>query len=109
MADNTYQLPKDEVLVKQYELAMVLAPNLEEKDRDELLELIRKMIVNWGGQVDKTSEDGKKVLAYPIAKFTEAYFYFWDISLPTNKVNELDTRVRYEEKIIRHLLVKADE
>ena len=95
--------------VRQYELSLVVRPDLELEGREKLLDLVRKMVTNWGGQIDKTEEAGRKILAYQIKKYNEAWYYFLDISLPANRVSDLDTKLRLNEDVIRHLIVAKQD
>ena len=99
----------EKTIVRKYELALVLRPDGSEADRDEFVEMVRKMIVDWGGEVERTHEEGKKQLAYEIEKLNEAFYYFIEFSLPTTKVNDLDLKLKYEEMVLRHLIIREDE
>ncbi len=91
-----------------YEVSLVVSPEVEEDGRLKLVEWLRNTVVALGGQVDKTEEAGKKVLAYPIKKFNEAWYYFFDVHMPSSKAKDLNTKISFEEQVIRHLVVRAD-
>lgn len=91
-----------------YEVSLVVSPNVEDDKREKIVEWLRQTVVALGGQVDKTEEAGKKVLAYPIKKFNEAWYYFFDVSLPGSKAKDLNTKISFEEGIIRHLVVRSE-
>lgn len=98
----------DTVAARKYELALVVNPEIADKEREELLDWVRKMITSWGGEVDRTLEEGKKTLAYEIEGFGEAYYYYVKMSMPVDKTNDLDLKIKYDERVIRHLLVKDE-
>lgn len=94
---------------RRYEVALVVSPALTDEKREKLINEIGSLIRAWDGDVDKTEEAGKKVLAYQIGSFSEAWYYFLDITLPVEYVKDLDTRLKLEEGIIRYLVMKKDE
>lgn len=99
----------DTEAVRAYELALVVKPDLDDDGREKLLDGVRKLITNWGGKVEKTSEEGKKQLAYEIDGYNDAWYYFLNFTLASSKLHDLDARVRYNEDVVRYLLVREDD
>ena len=91
-------------MLNTYELALVLHPSLDEAGRGQLVELVEKMTKQFGGEVSKREEGGKKQLAYPILKQGEGWYYFLTLQLPGESVSKLDTKLRVEDKVLRYLL-----
>lgn len=75
--------------------------------KTEIGEKIEKIITAAGGVAGRTMEMGKKQLAYPIKKLTEAVFLSWSVELPGEAVLQLDRKLTHERDVIRHLLVKS--
>ena len=44
-------------------------------------------------------------MAYPIKKFTEAYYVFFEATLDPARVNDIERNMTYVEDILRHLVV----
>jgi small subunit ribosomal protein S6 len=57
---------------------------------------------------EKTSDWGKKELAYPIKKKNDGYYFLLAVKLPKKTPAELDTKLKLEEGLLRYLLVKKD-
>ncbi len=95
--------------MNSYELNLLMRPELEEKQRDELVELVEKIAKQNGGEVTKREAAGKKALAYPISKMSEAWYYFLNLSLPPEAVEKLEAKLRVEEKLLRTLVVKKEK
>lgn len=70
-------------------------------------EKIEKVIKAVGGKAGRMIEMGKKQLAYPIKKLTEANFLSWTVELDSPTVLQLDKKLSVDKEIVRHLLVKS--
>lgn len=68
---------------------------------------IEKLITAADGKAGRMIEMGKKQLAYPIKKLSEAVFLSWTVELPTAAVLQLNRKLTIDKDIIRHLLVKS--
>lgn len=84
----------------KYDLTVLVA-------KAEIGEKVEKLITAAGGKAGRTIEMGKKQLAYPIKKLSEAVFLSWSAELPSQAVRELGKKLTHERDIIRHLLVKS--
>lgn len=94
--------------MKNYELTLILDPNLTVEKKKALIEKIKKILEASGGKVEKTDEWGKKKLAYLIRKFEEGDFLFLEIALPQQSPAEIEKKLSLEEAILRCLLVKKE-
>lgn len=103
------QLITQEPISRKYEVSLVVSPDLKEAAREKLIKEIGDQIRAWDGDVDKTEEAGKKLLAYQINKFSEAWYYFLDVTMLVENVHDLDMKLKLEDDIIRYLIVKKDE
>ena len=71
-------------------------------------EKIEKVIKAVGGKAGRMIEMGKKQLAYPIKKLSEAQFLSWTVELDSPSVIQLDRKLTVDKEVVRHLLVKAN-
>ena len=81
------------VLVKDETLATAL-----EKKMEQLVKAL-------GGKVSKTTEMGKKQLAYKIQKLSEAFFVGFVIELPPESVVQLEKKLSVDHEVLRHLML----
>lgn len=88
-----------------YELTCVFQPEIKEEKK--LIRQIEDWIKALGGKVRKREEWGKKELAYKIRKFGEGFYLFWELEADPSKIGEIFPKIKLEENIIRHLLVKT--
>ena len=90
--------------IRYYQLAYLLSPELKKEE----IEKVQKDLTSFfekEGVLDKVEEPLKRTLFYPIKKKTEAFLgaiYFY---LESEKMKELEKKLKGEEKILRYLIV----
>ncbi len=94
--------------MKDYELTVLINPDLE-KDLDKVVGKIKKLVTDNGGEVKKEESEGKKKLAYLIAKQEFAVFHFFELSLPAEAPLKINGTLNITDGVLRYLLVKRDE
>lgn len=92
--------------MREYELVLVVDPDLTSEKQKKQLEKIKKIIADLKGEVQKTVEWGKKELTYPIKKKNLGYYFLWELNLPEKIYGEFDKKLKLEEGVIRYLLVR---
>ncbi len=90
---------------RNYELVVILDPELKDKEQEELLDKIKKQITSASGKVESVKGWGKKELAYPVAKKNTGIFYVVNFSAPSQAAASLRQKWQLEGNIIRFLLV----
>jgi ribosomal protein S6 len=78
------------------------------KKTDGLEEKVEALLKAIGGKAGRMTEMGKKQLAYPILKQTEAFYSSWALELPSEGVVQLEKKLTNDRDIMRHLIVKND-
>src|SRR5215471_7610041 len=76
---------------------------------DGLLQSLRSILEERGGQVGKTEYWGLKSLAYRIKKNRKAHYALMNIDAPPEAVTELERQERLSTDIVRFLTVRVDE
>lgn len=94
--------------MNKYELAVVLSAKLEDDERTAALEKVKGYITRFGGTVTDVDEWGKKKLAYEIQKMKEGFYYFIQFDGDSTTPNELESRIRIMEPVIRYLCVRQE-
>lgn len=79
------------------------------KKTEGMEEKMEKLVKALGGKLGRMMEMGKKQLAYPIKKVSEAEFLNWSLELPGEGVVQLGKKLSVDREVIRHLLVKSDK
>ena len=94
-------------MTKRYEFVFLTRPGLKKKELTELFSALEGEIKKTGGKVEDKEDWGKKELAYPIAKETEASFWVWWLSFEDNvDLSPINTFLNRESKIIRYLFLR---
>lgn len=91
--------------MKQYELVVLLHPDLE-IDVDTPISKIEKLIDGVDGKVTKRDNWGKKRLAYPVKKNQFGIYVYFELDLKPESVRQLEASLLITEEVIRFLLVK---
>ena len=94
--------------MKNYELSVLYHPDLE-MNLDPALDKVAKIVETAGGKIDKTENEGKKRLAYPINNQDFAVYYYYTISLPADAPAKISSSFNIADEILRYLLVRTDE
>lgn len=93
-------------MMRKYEVTLVLKPKTTKENQEKLLGHLKKWLGK--GKILSTANWGKKDLAYPIEKEKQGVYLFLEIEMETKKGGELKKRLRLEDDVLRHLLVKQN-
>ncbi len=94
--------------LKEYELTVLIHPDLE-TDLEKPLTSLRKLIKDSGGEIIKETNWGKKKLAYRIGKEDFAVYVYFELHLPPASIAKLSSTLNITETLLRYLLVNIDE
>jgi len=94
--------------MNRYETAFLIAPNLSEEDRENLIQQMEEIVAKKKGKMLNVDKWGKKKLAYPIKKVEEAFYVFFLYEGESDISGELERRFKQTEAVIRYLTVKKD-
>ncbi len=89
-----------------YDLNVLLNPNLDQSQIAVEKEYIENAVKNGGGSVSQLDEWGNKKLAYQIKKDSQAYFLVYRLDLPENATNTIQTSLRLRDHVRRVMVVK---
>jgi small subunit ribosomal protein S6 len=90
--------------VKQYELVVLLHPDLE-IDADAPINKIEKLVAGVNGKVTKRDNWGKKRLAYPVKKQQFGLYVYFELDLEPGSIRQLESSLLITEEVLRFLLV----
>ena len=94
--------------MREYELAFIVTPELDETVTSELVDKIREWITDAGGTIEKENVVGRKKFSYMIRKQKEGQYFIFDIKLPATEVMALERRLQLQESILRYLTLKRE-
>lgn len=93
---------------RDYELGFILNPEVNEEQTRAILERIEQIVSNYGGQVMRVNQWGRRRLAYQIDHNRDGLYVFVDMILTPETVSELDRTLKVSEEVIRHMIKKRD-
>ena len=95
--------------MNKYELAVVLSSAISDEERTSALDRVKEYITRAGGTITNVDEWGKKKLAYPIRKMSEAFYTFIRFEAEASAPAQVEENVRLMEQVIRFLCVSKEE
>jgi small subunit ribosomal protein S6 len=94
--------------MRNYEVMVILDPELEERtvgpSLDQYLNLVRKD----GGNVEKVDVWGRRRLAYEIRKKAEGIYAVIELSAEPATVKELDRQLGLNESVLRTKVIRPE-
>jgi small subunit ribosomal protein S6 len=93
-----------EAPMREYELVMVVHPDLDDSAFNELVDRVKGWITDGGGQVSKVDQWGKRKLAYPIRKQNEGHYVLMKTHMSPEFCSQLDRNLRLQEPVMRYLV-----
>ena len=94
---------------RQYELMIILDPEVDERNLAPALEKMLKVVINDGGSIDNVDTWGKRRLAYEIQKKTEGVYVVVDLTATSATAQELDRQLGLNESIMRTKLLRKND
>jgi len=100
--------------MRSYEVAIIVDPEVDDRQVPTLIETHLKVITDGGGTVENTDLAGRRRLAYRIkndsqnAYKTEGVYVFVQLSAEPAVVSELSRRLTLDDKILRNKVFRPD-
>lgn len=96
-------------MTHQYELMVILTPEIDERTVAPTLDKFLTVITNDGGSIDKIDIWGKRRLAYEIQKKNEGIYAVVNFTATSEATNELDRQLKLNESIMRTKVLRSEE
>ena len=90
--------------MREYELVLIVHPDLEDAALSELIEKVKGWIVEAGGSVAKVDFWGRRKLAYMMKKQKEGHFVFVKFQTAPSFSAILEHNLRFLEPVMRFLI-----
>jgi small subunit ribosomal protein S6 len=96
--------------MREYELTVVYDLAVAEAGGpDASVEHLTNLVTSRAGTVLKVDHWGRRRLAYPVGRALDADYVVSRVELAPEAVSPLEAALRIDEKVYRHLVVRADE
>ncbi|MGB9430536.1 MAG: 30S ribosomal protein S6 [Gammaproteobacteria bacterium] len=93
--------------MRHYEIVFLVHPDQSEQV-PAMIERYRAMIESGGGKIHRVEDWGRRQLAYPIAKVHKAHYALMNIECGQATLNELVSMFRFNDAVLRHLVVRRE-
>jgi len=93
--------------MNNYELTLILNPDLSSKF-DEFEVKFSKVLSDTGFETKKLENIGRRQLAYSILNHNKGHYAIYQLEGPAAGAIELETKLKYDTSVIRHLMLKVD-
>ena len=96
-------------MTHQYELMVILDPEIDERTVAPSLDKFLNVIRNDGGTIDSVDIWGRRRLAYEINKKTEGIYAVVNFTSTSAATVELDRQLSLSEAVMRTKVLRAEE
>ncbi|MEG3614091.1 MULTISPECIES: 30S ribosomal protein S6 [Isoptericola] len=93
--------------MRQYELMVILDPEVEERSVGPTLDKLLKVITTDGGSVDNVDIWGRRRMAYDINKRSEGIYAVVNYTATPDTAKELDRQLGLNEGVLRTKTLRA--
>lgn len=94
--------------MRNYEIMVVIQPDLDEASLNGILNKINGWITEAGGSVTKTDLWGKRRLANKIRKISEGIYVLMYAQMPPAYTRDLERNLFYTEPVLRFLITNPN-
>ena len=94
--------------LRHYEVVFMVHPDQSEQV-PAMLERYKSLIEADGGKIHRLEDWGRRQLAYPIVNLAKAHYVLLNIEVSQNALNELESGFRFNDAVLRNLVIKRDE
>ncbi len=93
--------------MNNYELTLILNPDLSTKF-DSFQTKFEKTLTDINFKINRLENIGRRQLAYSILNHNKGHYAIFQIEGPSEAALELESKLKYDTAVIRHLLLKVD-
>jgi small subunit ribosomal protein S6 len=95
--------------VIDYEILLLLDPDLAEEPQAEVITRLRDLIEKGGGTFTRHDVWGKRKLAYEIDKKGDGNYHLLLFSSPPETLDEITRVLKIDDHVMRHLATRRPE
>ena len=93
---------------RHYEIVFLVHPDQSEQV-PAMVERYKSLIENGNGTIHRLEDWGRRQLAYPIQNLVKAHYVLFNVEAGQDVLNELVDNFRFNDAVLRHLVIKRDE
>lgn len=92
--------------MNHYEIMILIHPDQSER-LQSIIKKYKTLVENGSGKIHRLEDLGKRHLAYQIKKMHKAHYILMNIECNKNILNELQTSLKFNDAVIRNLIIKV--
>ncbi|MFM1514785.1 30S ribosomal protein S6 [Helcococcus ovis] len=93
--------------MNNYEMIVILKPNLEEELKKDVLQRLYD-VIDEHGKLGEIEDWGNRKLAYEIQKLSEGNYVLINFEAEPSIIKELERRAQITDQIIKYLVVNKE-
>jgi len=94
--------------MRHYEIVFLVHPDQSEQV-PAMIERYKALIEGGKGKIHRLEDWGRRQLAYPINNLAKAHYVMFNVECGADVISELQTGFRFNDAVLRHLIIKRDE
>ncbi|HRP71107.1 MAG TPA: 30S ribosomal protein S6 [Luteimonas sp.] len=94
--------------MRHYEIVFLVHPDQSEQV-PAMVERYKTLIETGNGKIHRLEDWGRRQLAYPINNLVKAHYVLFNIEAGQDVLNELVEGFRFNDAVLRHLVMRRDE
>ena len=95
--------------MRHYEIVFLVHPDQSEQV-PAMIERYKTLIEGGNkGKIHRLEDWGRRQLAYPIQHLAKAHYVLMNIECDADVLNELESGFRFNDAVLRHLIVKRED
>jgi small subunit ribosomal protein S6 len=95
--------------VIDYEILLLLDPELAEEPQAEVVARVRELIEKGGGTFMRHDVWGKRKLAYEIDKKSDGNYHLLLFSAPPETLDEISRVLKIDDNVMRHMATRRPQ
>ena len=93
----------------EYEILLLLDPELAEEKQADVVARLRDMIEKGGGTFERHDVWGRRKLAYPIDKKEDGSYHLLTFSANAETLDEIGRVLKIDDDVMRHMATRRPE
>lgn len=97
--------------MREYEITVVIQPQLDDEGRTRLIERIVNLIAPGAEEADLPVQNhwGQRKLAYPIRNYREGYYILFEAKADPARISEIERNLQFIDDVLRYLVVRKSD
>lgn len=98
--------------MNRFETVIIIKPEISKEEFEKTIEEFKDLIISFSNEKKakiKTEDIGVKKLAYEVQKHKEGHYFIIEFYSNSENINEFRRVVRYNENVLKFIVVRKDE